>query len=86
MDIILRQILAIALVFGLLGLVVWRARRGGAAMFPFRRRSGPARALESLERLALTPQHVLHVVRVRGREIVVATYPGGLSVVKEGDA
>jgi hypothetical protein len=35
----------------------------------------------AVERLALTPQHTLHVVRINGRELVVATHPQGCSVV-----
>jgi hypothetical protein len=29
----------------------------------------------------LTPQHTLHIVRVNGREILIATHPQGCSVV-----
>jgi len=35
----------------------------------------------ALERLALTPQHTLHLVRIQGREVLVATHPQGCSVV-----
>jgi hypothetical protein len=34
-----------------------------------------------VERLALTPQHTLHIVRINGREVLVATHPQGCSVV-----
>ena len=58
------------------------------ALAPFRlgfgRRPGSGRSLASLERLALTPQHSLHLVRIHGREIVVATYPHGCAVLTEG--
>ena len=36
-----------------------------------------ARALESVERLPLTPQHSLHLVRIAGRELLVGTHPQG---------
>lgn len=83
MDIV-RQILAVLLVFGLLGAALWALRRRGSLRggLPFRP-PGRGRALEVVERLALTPQHSLHIVRIRSRELVVATYPNG-SVVLTG--
>lgn len=74
----LRQALSVLLVFSLLGLALWKLRQPGVAIRPLWRRSqASARSLESMERLALTPQHALHLVRVQGREIVVATHPRG---------
>jgi flagellar biogenesis protein FliO len=35
----------------------------------------------AVERLSLTPQHSLHMVRVNGREFVVATHPQGCTLV-----
>jgi hypothetical protein len=84
---VVRQILSVLLVFGLLGLVVWKLRSGSPriGLRPRRRLWGSAgaecRALESLERLALTPHHELHLVRIHGREIVVATHPQGCAVL-----
>jgi flagellar biogenesis protein FliO len=79
-----RQVLSILLVFGLLGFTFWKLRRGGSpALFrsPWRRNASGGRAMESLERLVLTPQHALHLVRVQGREIVVATHPHGCTLI-----
>jgi hypothetical protein len=42
---------------------------------------GPTPAMERVGRLALTPQHALHLVRVQGLEMVVATHPQGCSIV-----
>ena len=75
----IRQALSVALVVALLGLALWKLRRGGVA---WRRPSGRSRAIESVERLGLTPQHSLHLVRVHGREIVVATHPHGCTVLE----
>ncbi len=74
-----RQALAILAVFALLGAALWTLRRGGRIAF----RGSPRknRSLESMERLALTPQHSLHLVRIRGREVVVATHPQGCAVL-----
>lgn len=81
---IARQALSILLVFALLGLMLWKLRAVGragiGAGFWNRARSG-ARSLESVERLALTPQHALHLVRMNGRELVVATHPQGCSLL-----
>jgi flagellar biogenesis protein FliO len=87
MDVV-RQALSVVVVFALLGFAIWRFRGrpmklnaprlkwfGGAA-----RRN---RALETVERLALTPQHTLHLVSIQGRRVVMATHPQGCSVLIE---
>jgi flagellar biogenesis protein FliO len=79
-----RQVFAILLVFALLGFTLWKLRRAGSPLAlrtPWRRNAGGARAIESVERLALTPQHALHLIRVQGREIVVATHPQGCTLL-----
>ena len=79
---VVQQVLAIALVFGLLGLVVWKLRRGNVSLIaplPWGRARVAGRAVETLERVALTPQHAVHLVRVNGRELVVVTHPQGCS-------
>ena len=86
-----RQVSAVLLVFGLLGLVLWALRRAGSASFRStrigslfaRRMSGQPKALETLERISLTPQHALHLVRVNGRDLVVATHPQGCTLLTE---
>jgi flagellar biogenesis protein FliO len=84
-----RQILAVVLVFALLGVLLWAVRRTGGTLslrhaLRFTRSAGRVRALQSVERLALTPQHSLHVVRWNGREMMVATHPQGCSVLNAG--
>ncbi len=39
------------------------------------------RILQTVERVTLTQHHTLHVVRVHGREVVLATYPNGCTVI-----
>ena len=114
-----RQVLSILLVFALLGVVLWKARRGGSnlaltfwrqasrtgppAAAPternfvfrrgrqaplcgllFRRLAAPSpRALERVERLALTQHHAVHLIRVQGRDVLVATHPQGCTVLSE---
>jgi hypothetical protein len=84
----LRQVLSVLMVFALLGAALWKLRRGAAPIFRIGwnrigwNRTGPrGRSLEQLEKLALTPQHTLHIVRVEGREILVATHPQGCTVM-----
>jgi len=94
-----RQALAVIFVLGLLGGAVFLLRRGpvaariagstnwlrASAGLP---RTGPV--LSRVGRLALTPQHILHVVRIQrlermqDLELVVATHPQGCSVVHAG--
>lgn len=76
-----RQVLSVLLVFGLLGLAVWKLRRGANFGSLLPRARAVNRGLESVERLALTPQHCLHLVKIHGREIVVTTHPQGCSVL-----
>lgn len=81
---IARQVSAVMLVFALLGAALWALRRGGRLRFPTGLRpASRGRSLESLERLALTPQHSLHLVKIGGREVVVATYPQGCALLTE---
>lgn len=75
---IARQVLSVLAVFALLGGALWVLRRGGSASFRgWPRAQKREKAIEPLERLALTPQHSLHLVRIEGRELVVATHPQG---------
>ena len=83
---VLRQAGSVLLVFSLLGAVLWALRRGGRISiqgFARKRLLGSTKEMASLERLALTPQHTLHRVRVCGREILVATHPQGCTVLTD---
>jgi flagellar biogenesis protein FliO len=70
----IRQVFSVLIVFLLLGAGLWKLRRGGPA-------PKHGRSLELVERLTLTPQHSLHLIRVEGRGIVVATHPQGCSLM-----
>jgi flagellar biogenesis protein FliO len=74
------QAAAVAGVLALLVLTLgWLRRRGIAVMPPARRAA--ARRLECLERLPLGPHHTLHLVRLGGTALLVASSPGGCSLV-----
>jgi len=75
------QLAAVAGVLTLLGLTLRFWRRRGLAGLPMARNK-PARRLECLERLPLGPHHTLHLVRMGGTALLVASSPGGCSLVQ----
>lgn len=88
----LRQLLSVLLVFALLGGALFVLRRGGLGALRGSLLTGVLRnslakprvkSLVSIEKLALTPQHSLHLVRLQGRDIVVATHPQGCALLTE---
>jgi flagellar biosynthetic protein FliO len=75
------QALAAAGVLGLLGTALWWLRRRGlVGLAPGVR--GGGRKLETLERLALGPQHTLHLVRVGEEALLVACSPTNCAVLE----
>ena len=67
------QIAMVLAVFALLGALVWFTKRRGLPAFAPRR--GKIRNLELLERVQLTPQHAIHMVRVSDKVVLIATAP-----------
>jgi flagellar biosynthetic protein FliO len=79
-----QQIVMILAVFALLGGLLWlMRRRGGLAFSP--RRSG-VRRLEVLERVPLTPQHALHLVRISGKVVLIGTAPSACTLLDQSNA
>ena len=78
-----QQICAVLFVLGLLGGSLYWLRSRGMAQFggPGMGRGGKRR-MQSLERLALSPQHALHLVNVGGRVVLIAVGPQGCSVLE----
>ena len=77
----IREALSVLAVLGLLAGALWLMRGRGLASF--RTLGREKKSLESIERLSLTPQHSLHLVRVGDRELVVATHPQGCGLLIE---
>ena len=74
------QIAAVAAVLVLLAATLWWLRRRGFAGVSLARR--PARRrLECLERLPLSPQHTLHLVRLGDAVLLVASSPAGCALI-----
>lgn len=82
----MEQILAVLGVLALLGLGVWALRRKGLAQFAGGKIGrGATRQLQAVERLALTPQHSLHLVRMSDRALLVAVSPSGCSLIDNSE-
>lgn len=64
-------------VFALLGAVLWLLRARGLASWRLPQRSSGPRRLRVVERIALTPQHSLHLVQFDGRTLVIGVSPAG---------
>jgi len=69
---------AVVLVMALLGGVLVMLRRRGVVSFDSR---ATARRMVVVERVALGPQHALHLVRTSGRLLLVATSPGSCQLL-----
>jgi flagellar biosynthetic protein FliO len=78
----IQPFLAVALVLGLLCGALYVLRARGAAAFHFSRRlSNNSGSVELLERVALGPNHAIHLVRVGERSLVVATAPNSCQLL-----
>jgi flagellar biogenesis protein FliO len=76
------QLFAVAGVLMLLGGSLFLLRGKGMARFRLKAAGAAAgRQLQSIERLPLTSQHSLHLIRVYGRIILIVVSPGGCSVI-----
>ncbi|HOK44986.1 MAG TPA: flagellar biosynthetic protein FliO [Bryobacteraceae bacterium] len=76
------QLSAVALVLGLMGAALWALRRRGliSSSGIVRSRGIPGR-LEPLARLALTPQHTLHLVRLADRALLIGAHSAGCTLL-----
>ena len=72
-----RSLLGVATVFGLLGILLWAGRRRGVLIHARRPRTG-TRMLEHLERLPLSPNHSVHVLRAGDRRLLIGVHNSGL--------
>lgn len=78
----IQQVLSVVLVLGLLGGALWWLRRRGMAQFAFKTPQGKRKSIQVIERMALTPQHSLHLVRVADRTMLIAASPAGCSILE----
>ena len=79
----MQQALAVLLVLALLGATLWWLRRRGMATFALKAPGGGRRrSIQVIERLSLTPQHSLHLVKVEQRTMLIAASPAGCSILE----
>jgi len=73
---------AVLAVLAVLGAALWWLRKKGTGGWfrPELRRK--TRRLQSMERLALAPNHLLHLVRVDDRVLLIAQSPSGLALME----
>ena len=76
-----------AVVLGLLAITVKVLSRDRIPWTLWRRRPArnPALAMEVVDRLALTPQHSVHILRVGARAYLVSCQPGGTTLLAAFD-
>ena len=74
------QLAAVLIVIALLWLVVWVLRRKGIVAGVSVGKRGE-RSLEVIERLPLTAQHSMHLVRSGDRRLLLGAHPSGLTVI-----
>jgi flagellar biosynthetic protein FliO len=75
--------LAALLVLGLLFALVWALRRKGLAQISLRRTlGGGERQLSVMERLPLTPQHALFLVRSGNQVLLLSSSPSGINLIE----
>jgi flagellar biogenesis protein FliO len=80
----IRQVYSILFVLGLLGGALWWLRSRGSARIGWaRRRGAPTRSLNLIERLQLTPQHSIHLVRMGDCAVLIGTSPSGCSLIEK---
>lgn len=79
----MQQALSVLLVLALLGATLWWLRRKGMAYFAFKTPGGGRRkSIQVIERMALTPQHSLHLVKVEHKTMLIAASPAGCSILE----
>ncbi len=81
---IVRQLLAVLLVFAALGAAVWALRKNGSGGWSGlsalkRKKTG---RLETIERVALSPHHALHLVRFGERALLIASHNAGCTLLE----
>jgi flagellar biogenesis protein FliO len=76
----IQQMAAVVCVLGLLLATLWWLKRRGLAGNVFKAQG--SRKLAYLERVALGPQHALHLVRVGERAFLLTSFANGCSLVE----
>jgi flagellar biogenesis protein FliO len=83
---ILQQLLAVAIVLGALCALIAVFKRKGWARVNLRRPHDPARRLEVIDRLVLTPHHSVHLIRLADRTLLIGLSPNGCNLLESTPA
>lgn len=82
-----QQLAAVCFVLALVGLAAYWLKRGApGAILISHRRGASAKRLELIQRIPLTAQHHLCLVRLDGKEWLVGVYPNGMTALSEPGA
>jgi flagellar biosynthetic protein FliO len=81
----IQQLLVVLSVLGLLCGGLWLLRRKGWAHTALRHNRGDGQPrLEVIDRLSLTPNHSLHLVRLADRTLLIGLSPSGCNLIEAG--
>jgi len=83
---IAREVLAILVVFGLLGALLFFGRRAQWVATGLRRPPAGIRRLEIVETIRIGPHQSLHIVRVDRRMLVISSHPSGCTLLRDMEA
>ena len=75
-----REILGVLIVLAILAGLLWAGRKKGT-LFGRSTAGREGRRLELLERLPLTPQHSVHLLRVGDRTLLIGVHGSGLTIL-----
>lgn len=81
-----QQLFAVAGVLGALCIVIWALKRKGWANVSVRRPRQTERRLEVIDRLALTPHHSVHLIRLADRVLLIGLSPSGCNLLETSPA
>ena len=76
------QFFAILFVLALLAAAIWLLRRRSLLQFNLPGRTQSPRQIHAVERLSLTAQHSVHLLRVGGRGVLLSTHPSGCTLLE----
>ena len=79
----MQQVLAVLFVLlSLWGAVLFLRKKGIAGLKRPLRRDEPC--IQQLDRIRLSPQHTIHLLKIEERRLLIAVHPQGVTVLEEG--
>jgi flagellar biogenesis protein FliO len=76
------QFFAILLVLALLGAAMWLLRRKNLLQFSLPGKAAGLQRLQTVERLHLTPQHAVFLLRVGDRAVLISSHAAGCTLLE----